>query len=181
MKKNAFKLRKQQGAALFIALVALATMAVAGIALVRSMDTSTLLAGNLTYRQATVQAAELGIEDAISYLVGKKTYQALDNFEDVTNGRIRYISQALSVDSFGIPDVNWDSEVFQLQNPLLLNTNAYQVSYVIDRLCRDRGVSDPHIFCQATGSSSQIVNYRITVRVTGPRNSESFVQTIYRF
>ena len=43
---------KQQGVVLFIALVALVVMSLAAVALIRSVDTNTLIGGNLSFKQA---------------------------------------------------------------------------------------------------------------------------------
>ena len=42
----------QRGLVLFFALIALVAMSLAALALVRSVDTSTLISGNLAFRQA---------------------------------------------------------------------------------------------------------------------------------
>jgi Tfp pilus assembly protein PilX len=44
--------RRQRGAILFIALIVLVAMSLAGIALMRSVDTNVLIAGNLAFRQS---------------------------------------------------------------------------------------------------------------------------------
>jgi Tfp pilus assembly protein PilX len=43
-----------RGAVLFIALIVLVAMTLAGIAIMRSVDTATLIAGNLAFKQGTV-------------------------------------------------------------------------------------------------------------------------------
>lgn len=59
---------RQQGLALMMALIALVAMTLAGIALVRSIDTNALIAGNLAFRQSATLSAEQGIEAAIKTL-----------------------------------------------------------------------------------------------------------------
>ncbi len=58
--------RRQRGAALFIALIALVFMMLAGIAMVRSVDTSNVIAGNLTFRQASLSVADVATETAFT-------------------------------------------------------------------------------------------------------------------
>jgi len=60
--------RQQQGLALMVALIALVAMTLAGVALVRSIDTNALIAGNLAFRQSATMSAEQGIEAAIKTL-----------------------------------------------------------------------------------------------------------------
>lgn len=55
---------RQQGVVLFIALIVLVAMSLAGLALMRSVDTNVLIAGNLAFRQNATMAADGAIEDA---------------------------------------------------------------------------------------------------------------------
>ncbi len=59
---------RQRGVVLFIALIALVAMTLAGIGLVRSVDTSTLAVGNMGFRKGAVSASDVGIEAAIAFL-----------------------------------------------------------------------------------------------------------------
>lgn len=58
----------QKGASLFIALVALVALTFTGLAMVRSSDTSALIAGNFAFRQTAINAGDLAIEMAIARL-----------------------------------------------------------------------------------------------------------------
>ena len=58
----------QQGMVLLIALVVLVAVMVAGIAMIRSVDTATLVAGNLAFEQAATHAADRGVEAAVARL-----------------------------------------------------------------------------------------------------------------
>ena len=62
----------QQGIVLFIALIALVVMSLAAVALIRSVDTNTLIAGNLSFKQAATTSADAGVEAAISQLIGMR-------------------------------------------------------------------------------------------------------------
>lgn len=59
---------RQKGVVLLITLIMLVSMTLAAIALVRSVDTTNLVSGNLAFQQASAQAADLGTEQAIAYL-----------------------------------------------------------------------------------------------------------------
>ncbi len=58
----------QRGVVIVIALIVLASMMLAGVALIRSMDTGTQISGNFAFRQAAVQATDAGIEGAFTDL-----------------------------------------------------------------------------------------------------------------
>ena len=55
--------RAQRGVILFIALIVLVAMSLAGIALMRSVDTNVMIAGNLAFRQGATLAADRAFED----------------------------------------------------------------------------------------------------------------------
>ena len=50
--------RAQRGVILFVALIVLVAMSLTGIALIRSVDTNVLVAGNLAFRQGATAAAD---------------------------------------------------------------------------------------------------------------------------
>ena len=52
--------RKQRGVVLLIALIILVAMTLAGIGMMRSVDTGSVIAGNLAFQQATMQANDQG-------------------------------------------------------------------------------------------------------------------------
>src|SRR5690606_14640309 len=59
---------RQKGVVLLIALVILIAMTLAGIALVRSVETGNLVAGNLAFKQSLAYVGDRGNEEAIAWL-----------------------------------------------------------------------------------------------------------------
>ena len=53
---------------LFIALLVMVALSLAGIALIRSADTATIVAGNLAFKQAAEYTVDRSIEQAIKAL-----------------------------------------------------------------------------------------------------------------
>jgi len=194
---------RQGGVVLFIALIVLVAMSLAGIALMRSVDTGTIIAGNLGFRQNTVHVADLGIEAARSWITG----QSASNLYNDRTADAYYATWQDTVDLVGNDankaDFSWGTSSANVTAGVYAPPSGYTVRYVIHRLCKSSG--DP------TGSSAGCVKvssssagtasigtkgaasygnyaisvptaamYRITVRVTGPRSSVSFVQaTVY--
>ena len=70
---------RARGAVYFIALIVLVAMTLAGIAIMRSVDTATLIAGNLAFKQGTVQSADNGIEQGYQWLLANRPTLSLDN------------------------------------------------------------------------------------------------------
>src|SRR5450830_1873633 len=59
---------KQRGVIMLIALITLVAMTLAAIALVRSVDTTNIIAGNLAFQQSATNAGDIGSEKAIQWL-----------------------------------------------------------------------------------------------------------------
>ncbi len=59
---------RQRGVVLLITLIVLVAMMLAGIGMMRSVDTTTMIAGNVAFREATLAAGEKGMNMAIANL-----------------------------------------------------------------------------------------------------------------
>jgi hypothetical protein len=57
--------RAQSGVALIMVLIMLTAMAIAGVALVRVVDSANVISGNFAFRQSTLNIADLGVEAAV--------------------------------------------------------------------------------------------------------------------
>jgi Tfp pilus assembly protein PilX len=188
-----------------IALIVLIGMTLAGIALMRSVDTSNIIAGNLAFQQAATQSADAGTEGAIAWLQlnssslqdsvigsGQGYYAVKQNLSLVTGQSWENLWQS-TVAPGGINVFN-----VTFSNGTLTDAAGNSVSYVIDRLCTGTGSpTSPSSGCAKPAGagavsadsnsndsgggayvSSNQVYYRITTRVQGPRNSVSFIQTV---
>jgi Tfp pilus assembly protein PilX len=178
---------------LFIALIVLVAMSLAGIAIMRSVDTATLIAGNIAFKESTVNSSDNGIEQAYLWLIANRTTLATNNA-----GQGYFSSRA---------DLNWN-DPGSWASSAAAGTDAAgnTISYVVHRMCNcantayngncatgeanqcaldiAAGVAPP----PAQGDSFTVgaagylqdprVFYRITVRAQGPRNTMSFVQAM---
>lgn len=143
---------KQQGVVLFLALIVLVAMTIAGIALVRSVDTSNLIAGNLAFKQGATLSAEGGNEAAINWLTPRN-----GNLELYTNNAAvgYYATSQGTLDptnshsADNVPAVDWDdNNCADIPNnacvkpapAITVGDNA--VSYLINRLCKTE--TDPN-------------------------------------
>jgi len=187
--------KQQRGTVLFIALIVLVAMTLAGIAIMRSVDTATLIAGNLAFKQGTIQAADNGVEQAYQWLLANRLTLANNNL-----GSGYYSARPGSEPDWNDP-LTWTSAV-------TVGTDAAgnTVSYVIHRLCNcpdtlynGTCASGSAQQCALTTASNVApppgqgdsfavgapgfledpkVYYRITVRTQGPRNTTSYVQSM---
>jgi Tfp pilus assembly protein PilX len=187
---------RARGAVLFIALIVLVAMTLAGIAIMRSVDTATLIAGNLAFKQGTVASSDNGIEQAYQWLIANRAALALDNLPQGYNSG--YATPVWTTAGA------WASAV-------TVGTDAAgnTISYVIHRMCNcaDTLYNGTSATCPqgnqcaldnptgtgtppppAQGESFSIgspgylqdprVYYRITVRSQGPRNTVSYIQSM---
>lgn len=196
---------KQRGVVLFFTLIALLAMSLAAVALIRSVDTSTMIAGNLAFRQSATSSADSGIEAAIAWLnTIETTNSGLNvlndpahpfNQDNATAGYYSSADPALSLtDGSGI---QWDDN-----DSFLVGTDAATgntVRYVIQRMCRNanqtiqnadclfsgaiqdnngQSIPLPQEVCEGDGCpvAGQTPQIRITARTDGPRNTISYVQ-----
>jgi type IV pilus assembly protein PilX len=64
---NAFP-KRQRGVVLILTLIVLVAMTLAAIALVRSVDTGNVVAGNMAFKQGATQTGDAGTEAAVAFL-----------------------------------------------------------------------------------------------------------------
>lgn len=172
--------KHQRGVTLFVVIVILTVMLLGGVAMVRVSNTDVLLAGNVARVEAAAQATDVGIGAAFEDL---KTLSS--SVEDSGNGNW-YFATRLADDADGLPlGVDWEGAARSLQ------VGQYTVKYVVDRLCHSAPVSDELNQCLLRESKLDIRDasgetltpmtlrtYRATVRVTGPKNTLTWVQAL---
>lgn len=182
-------LRRQQGVVLFIALIVLVAMALAGIAMRRSVDTTLGIAGNLAFKQATIQASDQGVSTAYAWISANAAGAGIQS-DNIANSY--FASLAADPDWFNM--ANWGSSV--VLNAGTPDAAGNVVRYMMHRMCASTGpYNAPGQQCAlytptstaASGSTMTVGSYqfqgnpqvfiRITTRVDGPRNTVSITQT----
>ena len=187
---------RARGAVLFIALIVLVAMTLAGIAIMRSVDTATLIAGNLAFKQGTMQSSDNGIEQAYQWLLANRPALWTNNPGQGYNS-----GYANPVWTAG---ATWATAV-------TVGTDAAgnTISYQIHRMCNCAD-TPYNAICGATGQANQCaldnptgtgappppaagdsftvgapgylqdprVYYRVTVRTQGPRSTVSYIQAM---
>ena len=186
--------RRERGTVLFIALIALVALTLAGIAIVRSIDTGNVVSGNMAFRQAALQRSDLGVEAAF---IALPNIVAASKDANIAN---QYFALRQTVDGNGIPTtVNWANVACHDEaNQVVTCSGDYQVKYIIERMCDQQTtgsttVTNVQSYCFADVStakggtkgsfgdiftSANAVYYRVTVQVAGPRNTQAYVQAL---
>ncbi len=191
--------RAQRGVVLFISLIVLVAMSLAGIALMRSVDSGVMIAGNLAFKQGTTLAADSGIEAARTALNTLAAGTGTPLWTSVPASAYYASLPATEPDFTGTDSAKTAYAWTTTNNSVSVAgiAGVTDVRYVIHRMCAATG--DPAATTCVRGTttssstSSQTVRdaagaanftvssaqyYRITTRVIGPRNTKSFVEVI---
>lgn len=189
--------RAQRGVIMLITLIALVLLLLAAAAMLRAVDTSSTLAGNLGFRRDLGNQAERGFAAARATLVsGALSTETMRIADQLAS--YNYSSTRLSTNSNGVPTVLASDTAFAAAGMSDVNdktNNGVTVRYVIDRQCLTSGAFSA-ANCEVTAATSQDLKgsdpprkpgaetrpvYRVSVRVKGPHDTESFFQSTFAF
>jgi len=184
----------QKGVTLLITLIVLVAMTMAAISLMRSVDTTNIIAGNLAFQQAAAHAADAGHEEAALVLLPSIVADhKLGCTTDCPQGYIAWRDPQQEP-----PLVSWEAYWNSVEgSKVTLATDAFSgntVSYVVESMCDGVGQTGecmkapPSMSGNCSGSDLGAGNqqciaitrryFRVTSRVQGPRNTVSYVQTM---
>ncbi len=191
---------RQSGLSLPIALIMLAALMIGSVALIKTVDTATLVAGNLAFKHSATLAAERGIQIAVAWLNAQTPTQ-----RNNSNAAMGYCSSQHADDDTPAgwdPTTKWTGAC----TPVVVATDVAgnKIEYMIHRLCRFPNaarlatVGGQTNFCstavgsaggsaetsskqsgyeQKNGGGADYVAYRITIRVLADRGTRSYIQT----
>lgn len=197
---------RQDGIAMIFALIAIVLLSLSAIALMRTVDTGNITAGNMAFMQKSLHSAEYGISaamakfDANSSPVGTLSGATAANADsaadcyrstgfsgdvtDMTNGS----------DPRGVPNVLLTTSSFDTAFASCKITTATgdTVRYIMDRRCSVTGAPSEgncNVASVSTAARSDddkhtgseaVPLFRATARVDGARGTVSYVQVIFR-
>jgi Tfp pilus assembly protein PilX len=192
--------RRERGVMLAIALIVLVAMTLAGLGMMRSVDTSSIIAGNIGFKQSTVSGVDGALQAGIAWLVAQNA-AGTDLSNDLPAKG--YFSNVPATEPDWSGSAAW-AGAFQIDNGNL-DAAGNRLSYRVERMCRIANCNpgapcggDTNL-CASTKSSvagtgpgsskadpsswttTSTVHYRITALAQGPRNSRTVVQTMVRF
>ena len=161
--------RAQRGVSLLFALMALVILGFGAVALTRSVDTGTLIMGNLAFKQDTIASSARATEEALAWLAANAAGNTL-NANDAARGY--YASSIDKLDPTGnhtstsnkLPLVNWDGDCNGATSGTYENcdvlpftgtqVNGNKVQWVITRLCDNVGAPSGTNLCVRPAASS---------------------------
>jgi type IV pilus assembly protein PilX len=196
----------QRGVVMIVTLVVLVVLLVGAVALLRSSDSTSTLAGQVGFRRDMKNQAERAISMAINAM---QEGGALDSPAErqASNVKANYSAAQLETDpATGVPTLLLGSDktfkdagyTVAISDAAAAGANAESgitVRYLIDRLCPSAGAIDESscsrtsLMRQYNGQDSnahmasssfratQHTLYRISVRVDGPRGTQAFFQS----
>jgi type IV pilus assembly protein PilX len=198
---------RQRGVVLFIALIVMVAMSLAAIALIRSVDTTNILIGNLAFRQSSILPANMAVEEAAAALFPEAAPTGVPAIADTTAdlpAENYFASWQNSDDARGVPTLlqtrtnaaaltkTLDAQDNSNANVAVANRTV--VRYMIERMCLAAGPAKASncdmmppkqnpgttVHDESTATLSPIPFYRVTIRVDGPQNTASFLQAMLR-
>ena len=171
----------QRGVVLFIALIVLVAMTLAGLGMMRAVDTNNLIAGNLAFKNAAVSAGDAAIEAARTWLQSR------------TAGQL----EANQAGYYANWQPSFDPKTFDWAGSSTLvgtDNNGNTIYYVAHRMCNESNKSINATDCAKVATVSvgstkgggsygsaplagtSLVFYRITARIEGPKFTVSYIQ-----
>jgi Tfp pilus assembly protein PilX len=186
--------RRERGVVLIFTLIILLILTIGAVALMKSMNISMFSAGNLAFRQDLVNQGEQAIARVMSEFTGSGVL-APSNTTQNNVPADNYSATMLTPNSQGVPLVLLNDSLFAASftsADIVGATPDVTMRYVIDRMCTATGAPFSSNCVESTaapmardtrdsnglGSPSSTV-YRITVRVTGVRGTQVFLQTTF--
>ena len=196
------KVKQQAGIVMLITLIALVIMLLASIALIRSTDTNLLVSGHLSFKRDIVNQAERTIPVIKQLFSTTSTPNgvlstAVSRQQDIVASN--YFATIQASNGFGIPTALLDtgSAVYTNAGATIDagGGSGVKIRYMIDRMCLTAGAANTTSCsisksttdttlgkcsngnCKPTGVDTPI--YRISIRATGPRNTEAYIQSTF--
>jgi type IV pilus assembly protein PilX len=179
--------RRQRGIVMYVAIIVLIIMTLAGIVMLRQMTGSLSIAGNVAFKQNATSVADLGTEAGRGWITAP-VRTALELQADQAPGYFSAWNAETNPAAF-----DWAQSVQVAPD----DGTGNEVRYIVHRLCQTANLAanDPAQVCVrtgvATGGSKGSFTYsnpppvpavapfyRITTRVTGPRNTVSYTQVV---
>ena len=195
----------QRGVTLLFGLIALAIMMIGAAAMVRSMNTSLMIAGNLGFKRDLTNQAERATATVMALMnSGVLATEASRQSAAVPRN---YSASILPTNAQGIPNALVDDGNFSTfgaaANDITVADQGVVLRYLVDRLCVNTGVADGSHCTMSDpgspmgGSASETLRaddssasggggvlprqtvYRLSIRVSGPRNTQAYFQTTF--
>lgn len=175
---------------LVITLIAMVIMMIGAVALVRSFSTSLIGAGQLSFKRDLMNRGEVGLAAAKAALTNGAIKTEILRQTDLLSANYFATLRANNDNAQGVPldlinDNNFTGTLGDIQ------ADGVTIRYIIERQCTTTGSFSPStcsVFTKPAATSGgerkELVGaeygpvYRITVRIKGPRNTTTYLQSL---
>jgi Tfp pilus assembly protein PilX len=185
---------RQRGVVLIFTLIILLILAIGAVALMRSLNTSLSGAGNLAFRRDLTNQGELAVANVMAeFETGGDLSTSGSTLNNVLGDN--YSATMLPSNNQGVPTALLTttlSGTVGTHPDLAGATSDVSIRYVIDRLCSASGTPTGALCVQSTAAptggtagNTAVVKppsstvYRLSVRVSGARSTQVFLQTTF--
>ena len=186
--------RRQRGIVVFVALIAVVMLSLAAVALMRSVHTSSLVVGNLSFRQAAMSMSTSAVETAVYDMFAPTATIADLRNHDLNRNYYAFVQPGEN--ALGVPAALQSVGAYPGTFKVLNDGAGNAARYVIERMCLASSINKvaSGIECemippkQSAGTQTReegielprVPYYRLTVRIDGPNNSVTFAQAMLR-
>lgn len=162
-------------------------MSLAAVALIRSVDTTSLIAGNLSFRRSATLSADSGTESAMAWL-NSQNNTTLNN----SVGSATFYYPTNTGNAKGLVDGSTAQMATGQDITAGVDNAGNTITYIIQRMCSATGPVSESICLLNTDSiaknadnagehtvvitTSKTPVYRVTTKVVGPKNTVSYIQ-----
>ncbi len=188
--------RRQQGVVLIYALITLVIMLIGAVAISRSITANQFNIGNIGFKRDLTNQGERAVLLAMNAVrnAGVLASEVTRNTHQIG---ANYSATILPTNAHGIPNALLSDAAFAAVGnapDITVDGMGVTIRYVIDRLATTEGACNSSRCTMATGNSqvfggaaaggsplqpAEQAVYRLTLRVTGPRNTLSFFQSTF--
>jgi type IV pilus assembly protein PilX len=188
---------RQRGVVLIFALIVLLILTIGAVALMRSMHSSLFSAGNLAFRRDLTNQGEQAVANVMAeFQPGGILSTSGVTDSDLISANYKSFTLPSDTNPQGVPNALLNDTTFltvgQTSNDITGRSADVTIRYVIDRLCNVTGVPSSANCVQSTGTPTggthnrntavappSATVYRLSVRVSGPRSTQVFLQTTF--
>ncbi len=184
---------RQRGVVLIFTLIILLILTIGAVALMRSLNTSLSSAGNLAFRRDMTNQGELAVANVMAEFTTGDLSTSGSTLSNVPADN--YSATMLPSNIQGVPSALLTttlSSAVGTHADLAGATSDVAIRYVVDRLCTATGTPTGSVCVQSTASATggtagntasvtppTSTVYRLSVRVSGARSTQVFLQTTF--
>ncbi len=197
--------QSQRGVVLFVALIGMVVLSLAAVALLRSVDSGTSIAGNLAFKQASIGPVNYAVEQAAYNLFVAPAAQRIPNGAENHWPALNYYANLQAGETAsGIPagiygsGYTYPAGFTKFTDP----TTGYDVRWIVERVCANPfegdalsgdGIKACDTLIPKVGEGGTTMDlrdlrnlvqklplYRVSIRVDGPSNTVTYAQAMLR-